>query len=566
MLDRPAVPQAPSAFEEKKNTIPVTRPTQTSRRNALKAGLGGTMALLLSGAARAQAPADPAAAAAPPVEAAAPPPPVNVDPGAFSFDALSAAMRNRAAQPYAEPPRDLPQPIQDLDYDSYRRILYRREQTVWANEPLNFQLQAYFPGFLYRDTTRLFVGDGTRFQPQVFSGANFEFLAPLDPSVFQNIQLPGVAGFRLNYPLDRPDLYDELVSFLGASYFRALGMNNRYGLSARGLAINTATSTAEEFPRFTAFYIVKPQPADETIQIFAELDSPSLAGAYSFLLRPGMQTVIDVTARLFFRNAVERLGVAPLTSMFHFGENDHNNREDFRPEVHDSDGLFVQRSSGERLWRPLKNPDELALSYFAETSPRAFGLHQRDRDFSHYQDVEAHYELRPSLTIEPLGDWGRGIVQLVEIPTDSEVNDNIVAFWVPEAQPEAGSQFEFRYRMRWGFLDEMENHLATVAGTYAGLGGNAADTGDTNLRRFEINFTGGTAANLPADAMIVPLIEVPDTARLVHSGVARLPGGGWRLSIELEKLDASPVELRARLSFNGRVVSENWLYQWTGRP
>ncbi|RIX99263.1 glucan biosynthesis protein G [Aureimonas flava] len=529
--------------------------------------MGGTLALLWAHRAGAQQPADPAAPVVqPPAAAPAAPPPTVVDLNAFSFDALSNAMRARAAAPWSEPARDLPQPIADLDYDSYRRILYRRDQTVWANEPLNFHLQAYFPGFLYKDTTRLFVGDGTRFQPQIFSGANFEFLAPLDPSTFQNIQLPGVAGFRLNYPLDRPDLYDELVSFLGASYFRALGMNNRYGLSARGLAINTATAVAEEFPRFTAFYIVKPQPGQEGIQIFAELEGPSMAGAYAFQVRPGVETQIDVTARLFFRGEVERLGVAPLTSMYHFGENDHNEREDFRPEVHDSDGLFILRPSGERLWRPLKNPEELALSYFGETSPKLFGLLQRDRDFSHYEDVEAHYELRPSLLIEPMGDWGRGIIQLVEIPTDSEINDNIVAFWVPEEKPAAGSQFEFRYRMHWGFNDQMESHQAMVAGTYAGLGGNAADTGETNLRRFEINFVAGTAQNLPGDAVVVPILEVPDTARLVHSGVSRLPGGGWRLSIELEKLDASPVELRAKLSYNQRIISETWLYQWTGRP
>lgn len=543
------------------------RSSPPSRRTLLKYGLSGTLALLWSQA-RAQ---DPNAAPAPAPDAAvatppAAPPPVTVDLNAFSFDALSAAMRNRAAVAYQPPTDTLPQPIEDLDYDGYRRILYRRDQTIWANEALNFQMQAYFPGFLYKDTTKLFLGNGTQFQPQVFSGANFEFLAPLDPSNYQSLQLPGVAGFRLNYPLDRPDLYDELVSFLGASYFRALGMDNRYGLSARGLALNTATATAEEFPRFTSFYIVKPQPGEETIQIFAELDSPSLAGAYSFTLKPGTQTIIDVVARLFFRNEVERLGVAPLTSMYHFGENDHNGREDFRPEVHDSDGLFLLRPNGERLWRPLKNPDELALSYFGETSPKMFGLLQRDRDFSHYEDVEAHYELRPSLMIEPMGDWGRGLVQLVEIPTESEVNDNIVAFWVPEEKPKAGSQFEFRYRMHWGFLEEAQTHQAIVAGTYAGVGGNGADTADTALRRFEINFAGGTAENLPADAVITPIVDVPETARLVHSGIARLPGGGWRLSIELEKLDATPVELRAKLSFNQRIVSETWLYQWTGRP
>ena len=524
-----------------------------TRRDALKVGLGGVAATLLASAAAAQTPAPTLA-------------PTAVDPAKFSFDALSTAMRNRAASAYIQPSSDLPQAILDLDYDAYRRVLFRRDHALWANDAAGFQIQAFFPGFLYKDTAPLFVGDGAVFAPQVFTGADFEFLAPLDPTVFQSLQLPGVAGFRLNYPLERPDRFDEVISFLGASYFRALGQGNRYGLSARGLALNTATATAEEFPKFTAFYVVKPKPGDKALQLFAELDSPSVTGAFAFTVRPGPRTVVDVVQRLFFRNAVERLGVAPLTSMYYFGENDHDVREDFRPEVHDSDGLAVVRASGERLWRPLKNPADLALSYFEEVSPRSFGLLQRDRSFASYEDNEARYELRPSLVIEPMGDWGRGVIQLVEIPTNSEVNDNIVAFWVPETRPEAGSQFEFRYRMRWGDLEEPPDGLASVAGTLSGVGGNAADTSDNGYRRFAINFAGGTAANLPPDAVVDPIVDVPANARLVHSGISRLPDGGWRLAMELEKLDASPVELRAKLSVMQRIISETWLYQWVGEP
>ncbi|WP_246160084.1 glucan biosynthesis protein [Aureimonas fodinaquatilis] len=535
----------------------------------MKYALAGVLSTLLSRSAFAQdaepAPVPAAPAEVPAAEAVAREAATVVDLNNFSFDALSAAMRNRAAQPYSPPPSDLPPPIQGLDYDSYRRILYRRDRTVWLNDPFNFHMQAYFPGFLYKATTRVHIGDGTRFSLYPFSGADFEFLAPLDANQFNELPLPGVAGFRLNYPLDLPDRFDELVSFLGASYFRALGMGNRYGLSARGLALNTATSVAEEFPRFSAFYIVQPKPGEESIRIYAELDSPSLTGAYAFDIRPGAETVIDVTKRLYFRQPVERLGVAPLTSMYFFGENDHPEREDFRPEVHDSDGLFIERVNGEKLWRPLKNPTELALSYFGESSPKSFGLLQRDRDFDHYQDVEARYEVRPSLIVEPLGDWGRGVVQLVEIPTESEINDNIVAFWVPEERPEAGSEYEFRYRMRWGTLDEKRSDLAVITGSFAGLGGNAAQTGDVNTRRFEINFEGGTAANMPGGTVVEPLVDVAQNARVEHIGVSRLPSGGWRLSIELEKLDSAPVELRAKLSVAGRVVSETWLYQWIGQ-
>ncbi|MBC8130679.1 MAG: glucan biosynthesis protein G [Rhizobiaceae bacterium] len=482
----------------------------------------------------------------------------------FDYEAFSAMMRRRSETPYAEPTQPLPEALANLSYDEHRSIRFRPDNALWRPEPLNYQLQAFYPGGRFRDMVRIFIGDGRRFDLQRFSGADFEYRAPLDPGIFQAIELPGAAGFRLHYPIERPDYFDEVLTFLGASYFRAVGMGTRYGLSARGIAINTATQSPEEFPRFTAFYIVKPAPGDETLRFFAELDSPSLTGAYAFTITPGPQTVMDVTVRLYFRNAVDRLGVAPLTSMYTFGENDRRGRDDFRPEVHDNDGLAIHRSTGERLWRPLKNPDELALSYFQETSPVAFGLLQRDRDFSHYEDIESRYEIRPSLMIEPLGDWGRGLVELVEIPTRTEINDNIVAFWVPEKRPEAGSQYEFRYRMRWSLDAQGPDGLAVVAGTHAGVGGNAADEVPANTRRFAINFSDGTIERLPSDAVIEPIVEVPDNARLIHSAMDRLPDGGWRLSLEIEKLNSAPVELRAKLSVLQRIVSETWLYQWTG--
>ncbi len=525
-----------------------------SRRAALKTGVA---AAVLAATGRSAAAQD---------NPVVPPAPV-ADPNSvadFDFEGFSAAMRRRAESPFVENPIQLPETVANLSYDEHRAIRFIPDRAVWRTDPINFQLHAFYPGALTRDTTRVFVGDGQRFQLQQFSGADFEYRAPLDPSRFQGLVLPGVAGFRLHYPLERPDYFDELVTFLGASYFRALGMGTRYGLSARGLAINTATQTPEEFPRFSAFYVVKPQPGETAIRLFAELDSPSLAGAYSFTIQPGPETVMDVTARLYFRGGVERLGVAPLTSMFTFGENDRRTRDDFRPEVHDNDGLAIHRRGGERIWRPLRNPEQLALSYFQETSPVAFGLLQRDRDFSHYEDAEARYDIRPSLMVEPLGDWGRGMIELVEIPTRSEINDNVVAFWVPEKRPEPGAQYEFRYRMRWGLQPEEPYGLARVTGTYGGVGGNPADETPADTRRFVINFTGGTIGNLPRDARLDPVVTVPDAAELVHTALDRLPDGGWRLSIELRRRNDAAIELSAKLSTMQRIVSETWLYQWTG--
>ena len=530
-------------------------PSSASRRNALKAGVAAAVLAALPRSVFAQSDA----AGAPPPD----PTQAGTQQAPFTFDALTERMRKLASQPYQQPKSELPDVVKNLTYDEHRAIRYRPEHALWRADPVNFHLQAFYPGWIFSDTTRIFVGSDGVYQLHKFEAGDFEYRPPLDPTVFQSIDLTGVAGFRIHAPLERPDYFDELVTFLGASYFRALGMGTRYGLSARGLAINTATSEEEEFPRFTAFYVTKPSPGEDTVHIMAELDSPSVAGAYAFDITPGHVTEIVVASRLFFRKAVTRLGVAPLTSMFTFGENDRASHDDYRPEVHDSDGLTIVRSTGELLWRPLKNPEQLALSFFQETSPRAFGLMQRDRDFTHYQDTEAHYEIRPSLLVETIGDWGTGTVELVEIPTDSETNDNIVAFWVPEAQPEAGASLEYRYRMRWGLEPERPTERARVGATLVGVGGNSADANQPQkTRRFAINFEGGTIANLPDDATLEPLIDVPSSARLVNSSMSRLPDGGWRLSLELEKLESGASELRVKLSMLQRIVSETWLYQW----
>ncbi|NDW05814.1 glucan biosynthesis protein D [Jiella sp. 40Bstr34] len=540
----------------------VKSPRITSRRSTLKLGVAAACSVALpfslwnAGKAAAQEASQASSDGEEPA--------VGTQEQPFTFDTLSAAMEKRAAEAYVAPDATLPDVVANLSYDQHRAIRFRPEQALWRAEPGEFHLQAFYPGWVFKDTTRIFIGNDGIYRQHVFDASDFEYRPPLDPSAFQSLKVDGVAGFRIHAPLQRPDYFDELVTFLGASYFRALGAGSRYGLSARGLAINTATSETEEFPRFSAFYIDQPRPSDGAIRIMAELHSPSLAGAYLFVITPGQTTTIETTCRLYPRTDITRLGIAPLTSMYFFGENDHADHEDFRPEVHDSDGLYIIRATGEEIWRPLKNPQTLALSYIQESSPKAFGLLQRDRNFLNYQDTEARYDLRPSLLIETIGDWGNGTVELVEIPTDSEVNDNIVAFWVPETKAAAGQPMEFSYRMRWGLGTQDPTLMARVSGTYVGVGGNAADAKDNpSSRRFAINFTGGTIHNLPDDAKIDPQIDVPSNARLLDSSVSRLPDGGWRLSLEIEREDSQPVELRVKLSMLQRIVSETWLYQWT---
>ena len=396
----------------------------------------------------------------------------------------------------------------------------------------------------------------------VFSTADFEYLNDLADRVPADAQLPGVAGFRLNTPLNHPDRFDELVSFLGASYFRALGRDSRYGLSARGLALNTAGPQPEEFPRFTRFYLERPtQGLGETV-VYALLDSPSVSGAYRFVIRPGDTTEMDVTARLFFRADVAELGIAPLTSMFLFNGVNRAGFDDYRPRVHDSDGLRIVQQGGDVIWRPLNNPSRLAGSYFVENNPVSFALHQRERDFTKYLDAGAHYEMRPSLEVVPLGDWGAGHVRLVEIPTALEVEDNIVAYFIPAGKVAAGDMREFAYRLRWGDLPENDTaDLAHVVETRAGAGGVSGVVNPENKRKFVIDFKGGLLSRLGSDAEVTPVVAVSG-GDLVAVTLARVDGSDlWRVVLDVQS-DSPLVELSAHVAGDDRKLTETWLYQW----
>jgi glucans biosynthesis protein len=373
-----------------------------------------------------------------------------------------------------------------------------------------------------------------------------------------------VAGFRLMAPLNRADKFDEVAAFLGASYFRALGRGNLYGLSARGLAVNTGFPDGEEFPRFTDFWLERPAPGAASVTLYAALRSESLTGAYRFVLTPGETTVVDVTARLFFRSDIGQLGIAPLTSMFLFGGADQGPFDDYRPAVHDSEALVVNLASGETLFRPLSNPPRLAGSYFAVENPVSFGLVQRERDFENYLDAQAHYGERPSLMIEPLGQWGRGTVRLMEIPSDLEGNDNIVAYWIPETPARAGGQLELSYRQHWGMTPpgDGSSQRARVLRTRAGKGGVSGVKSKTDRRKFVIDFGGGLLGELPEGAEVTPDVSAL-RGEIVETVLARIPGTDtWRLVIEARGEPGSSVELKAALAGYGRALSETWVYQW----
>jgi glucans biosynthesis protein len=489
----------------------------------------------------------------------------NAAPQQFSFDLLTEEMRVLSGSPHVTAPA--PEGfLGELTYDDYRLIRFADARARWDEPGSNFRLGAFHMGWLFPEPVRLYevaAGEATEMR---FSTDDFEYLNELAERVPEHARLPGVAGFRLNYALNRPDKLDELAAFVGASYFRALGRNSAYGLSARGIALNTATDKGEEFPRFSRFYLERGAAGSHTITVYATLEGPSVTGAYRFVITPGAATTMDVTARIFFRQDVAELGIAPLTSMFLFSEKNRAEFDDYRPNVHDSDGLRILRSDGDIIWRPLNNPPQLTGSYFEEVAPRRFGLHQRDRAFDSYQDTGARYERRPSLEVEPLGDWGKGFVRLVEIPSDLEANDNIVAYWVPEAPAKAGDAREFSYRLHWGDLPHDPNEpLAWVHETRSGHGGFAGVEPKPGERKFVVDFKGGLLAQLDPESGVEPVVNVAN-AELSGAVIEKIAGTDiWRVVIDIAAADGAVVELSAHVAGYGRKLTENWLYQWINK-
>ena len=377
----------------------------------------------------------------------------------------------------------------------------------------------------------------------------------------------GFAGFRIHYPLNTPAYADELVSFLGASYFRALGKGQSYGMSARGLAVNTAEEAGEEFPLFREFWIVHPAPGAKEIVFYALLDSPSVAGAYEFTVTPGEETLVKVQSALFIRRHIEKLGVAPLTSMFFYGKNSgFKGDADFRPEVHDSDGLLVSARTGEWIWHPLVDPSKLLINGFGGDQPFGFGLIQRETGFDHYQDLEARYDLRPSVWVEPRGDWGRGHLELVQLPTTSEYNDNIVAYWVPERAFEPGDAVKYAYTLSWHSAAHRRSPQGVVEATRIVKRSGGA--------MFIVDFAGQAFKSALAAKTLTPDIWVSKGARITSNQLIKNPvTGGWRLVLHVQWDDPGfiegylpnqkpAIEFRAFLKDGPLAVSETWSYTY----
>jgi glucans biosynthesis protein len=484
-------------------------------------------------------------------------------PRAFSFEALRARARTAAAAPYAPPPA--PSAILgELTYQAWGEIKFDPDNALFDDGPLPvtfFHLAKFF-----QDPVKIFAVEGAQAREVVYDQSYFRM--PTDSPARRLPKGLGFAGFRVQEPRTGPLDWrtNDWVAFLGASYFRAIGQLRQYGISARAVAIDTAVAQGpEEFPRFSQIFIERPAPGSDTITVFALLEGPSIAGACRFRMTRGAGVVMDIDQTLFLRRPVARLGLAPLTSMYWFSETVKPTAIDWRPEVHDSDGLAMWTGAGERIWRPLNDPPALIVSAFRDDNPKGFGLLQRDRNFDHYVDG-VFYDRRPSLWVEPKGAWGQGAIQLVEIPTQDEISDNIVVAWVPDTPATPGAPVELSYRLHWLADEPFPSPLARCVATRLGRGGQPGQPRPPGVHKFVVEFLGGPLAALPFG--VKPQVALQASRgrftdyRLTEAVPDGLPGH-WRVEFDLADVaGADPVELRLQLTVGGAVGTETWFYQY----
>lgn len=472
---------------------------------------------------------------------------------AFDRPWLEAEAQRLSQAPHMPMPQ-VPEGWRNLSYDEYRMMWFNPERALWADENRPFKVDFFHPGLYFPRPVEVNVVEDGQAQTLEFDLSLFDMTdqfpeLPVDETM-------GYSGLRLRAELERDDIFTEFAVFQGASYFRAIGAGMNYGLSARGLAINTAGAEGEEFPEFTRFWLEAPQPGDATQVLHALLDGESCTGAYTFHIDPGDATRMAVEVTLYPRVNLPHVGFAPLTSMFLFDQTNRAGHDDFRPAVHDSDGLLIHNGAGELLFRPLKNPAQLEVSSFVDVSPRGFGLMQRARDLADFEDFEAHYEDRPSLWITPGEGWGEGSVQLVEIPSELEVYDNIVVYWRPRDGLAAGNEYRFTYDMEWSHEPPRPRDVAPVLNS--AIGGNW----DRSRTLVAVDFADHPALSGAPDSYTK---MIRSNRGEVSDGVLeRNPRtGGLRLTFALEPGEHPSMELRAQLLEGEETVTEVWLYRWS---
>lgn len=488
---------------------------------------------------------------------------------AFGFDDVARRAEELAQQGYRAPETTLPNELRELSHAQYAQIQYKRDRDVWSGGDAPFTLSFIHEGMHYDSAIQLNSIDqegevhSFAYNPDDFTYGDLNISDDA-----KNSDGVGIAGFRINHALNDADRKDEVMVFLGASYFRAVGRGQVYGLSGRGLAVDTGLPSGEEFPRFSEMWIVEPNPESQYLTIFALLDSPSVTGAYRFVLRPGEGTLVDVHSRLYLRRTVEKLGIAPLTSMYLYGPEQPYSTQHYIPAIHDSNGLLINDAQNGWTWRPLVNPARLMMNRQATPQLRGFGLMQRGHNFRDYQDLDARYDLRPSAWIEPLNEWGAGSVELIQIPTDNETNDNIVAMWLADETHEPGAPLAFDYRITFTANESrhLDPQLAWVEETRRSRGevirDNLVREPDGTLA-FVLDFIGPSLSGIPSDATMSVEASVGDNGELANSRVVHNPAiNGWRVFVNVKRNnDNQPLDIRAKLILDGKQMSETWYYR-----
>jgi glucans biosynthesis protein len=476
----------------------------------------------------------------------------------FSFAALAARAKKNASQPYQAPEPRASHIIKDIDFDAVQKIKFRPDHALWAGGPEPDPVSFFHLNKYSADPVRLYALEGGKAREILYGPDYFDYSSSgLDPKALADL---GFSGFRVMDGQDKPT---DWLAFQGASYFRSSGQEAQYGASARGIAINTAAATAEEFPRFSEYWLDANGPV---ISIYALLDGPSITGAYKFdaMKNESGAAIMNVHCSLFCRADISRLGVAPLTSMYWYGENDRPKDADWRPEIHDNDGLAMWTGKGERIWRPLINPPQVMTNSFADDNPKGFGLIQRDRDFADYQDDGAFYNKRPGIWVEPRGSWGPGAVQLVEIPTQDETHDNIVAYWRPDRTVRAGDALSFDYRLYWQDNEPAyPKSIAQTVATRLGRGGiPGANPWPRDKHKFVVDFTGGPLMQMKQRYDVKPVVTASRGA-IDNAYVIKVVGTDrWRALFDLQVEGNAPVDLRMYLKLGEKTLSETWLYQY----
>ncbi len=483
-----------------------------------------------------------------------PPPPAPAPaPQVFDQNAALGLARELAKSPYKAAPSDLPDFLSGLTYEQYVAIRAKPAAVIWQNENIGFAIEPLHRGFVFSTAVQIFVVENGAARRLEYRAADFDFGSIQPPASVPDLAF---SGFRIL--AKRDGAFAEIAIFQGATFFRARAPGQNLGVQARGLSVRTADPRGEEFPVFKAFWIEKPSLAENALTIHALLDSESTVGVCRMSVRPGEATIIDTELTLIPRVNTDVIGIATMSAKSISSPLERKRPDDVRPYIAEVNGLQMLTGNGEWLWRPMTNRGTLQISSFVDSNPRGFGFMIRDRDFETYLDDDNHWELRPSLWIEPLMDFGPGDIELVEIPADTDTNNNCVAFWRPKGGIQAGREASWAYRQFWTWSPPIKNPLAT---TIYSRGGRAA--GAARRRRFLVAFEGDILGDQQATADLKPSLSTsPGQVQLLrwfHDRKTRR----CRVLFDIDVGSDTSVELRLLLTAGGKPVSETWLYRWS---